>query len=66
MNKLTPAQCLKVVELRANDDPVTIANLAVRFNVSQRTIYYILSAWRQAEQDHLDSMEGGVTLYVDG
>jgi transcriptional antiterminator len=49
MNKLTPDQCRKVVALRASDDPVTITNLSLRFNVSPRTIYYILAAYKKAE-----------------
>lgn len=50
MNKLTPKQIDKIIELRALEEPVTIANLAIRFGVSERTIYYIMSEWRVAER----------------
>lgn len=52
--KLTPQACTKIVELRWLAEPVTIVNLALRFGVSERTIYYILSQWRDntsAESD---------------
>lgn len=46
--KLTPTQVEKMVALRHGEDPVTIANLGIRFGVSERTIYYYLSGYRRA------------------
>lgn len=46
--KLTPEQVQKLWELRQQEEPVTVANLAARFGVSQRTIYYYLASYRRA------------------
>jgi len=46
--KLTRTQIKRLVALRQAEEPVTIAHLAVRFGVSERTIYYYLALWREA------------------
>lgn len=48
--KLTPEQVQKLWELRQQEEPVTVANLAARFGVSQRTIYYYLASYRRAAE----------------
>jgi DeoR/GlpR family transcriptional regulator of sugar metabolism len=53
---LTPKQIEKLVQLRHGDDKVTVQNLAIRFGVSERTIYYYLAAWRRAHQSLAVSM----------
>lgn len=49
MQKLRPSDIEKIIELRNLPEPVTIANLAIRFRVSERTIYYVLAEWRAAK-----------------
>ena len=49
--KLTPKQIERMIALRQADEPVTITNLAARFGVSERTIYYYLALWREAGGD---------------
>ena len=39
----------KILELRDLEEPVTVVNLAHRFGVSERTLYYILAQYRTAE-----------------
>jgi predicted DNA-binding transcriptional regulator YafY len=39
-----------MIDLRKAEEPVTIQNLARRFGVSERTVYYYLASWRDAEQ----------------
>ena len=63
--KLSPQQIERLVELRRGDDPVTIENLALRFGVSERTIYYYLSQWRQAESSLAVSLKLGAGLFKD-
>ncbi len=60
--KLSPQQIERLIELRRGDDPVTIENLALRFGVSERTIYYYLSQWRQAEASLAVSLKLGAGL----
>jgi transcriptional antiterminator len=40
---LTEKEIAKIVALRNLEEPVTIENLAIRFGVSERTIYYALA-----------------------
>ena len=54
---LSPKQVQKIVELRSLDEPVTIANIALRFGVSERKIYYVLAQWREAQLSVLNSMQ---------
>jgi len=46
--KLTPKQVEKMVWLRQLEEPITITNLAIRFSISERTVYYYLAQWRRA------------------
>jgi len=57
MNRLTPKQCQKIVMLRRGDDPVTITNLAFRFGVSERTVYYVLAQYKEAQAAFVKSLE---------
>jgi predicted DNA-binding transcriptional regulator YafY len=48
--KLSPTQISKLVSLRQGESKVTVSNLAIRFGVSERTVYYYLAEWRRCEQ----------------
>lgn len=48
--KLSPKAIEKLVSLRQGEERVTIANLAIRFGVSERTVYYYLAEWRRCEE----------------
>ena len=44
--KLRPEQVRRLISLRQLEEPVTIANCAIRFGVCIRTIYYYLAGTR--------------------